>query len=144
MLIFLNLINSLKKHLSIQSYKTERSSKYIWEAALLLISYPIIGILTLVSFPDRTHSVFLWGATGQWIWRGEIDKLLTCKLVWGAITTVGAGRFLLWAAPCWCRADPARGYNLCCPRTCDRGPRPCEGSDSRSSSAERRSGERCR
>lgn len=24
-------------------------------------------ILTLVSFPERTHSVFLWEATGQWI-----------------------------------------------------------------------------
>lgn len=38
-----------------------------------LIMWLYILALTLVSFPDSTHSVFLWGATGQWIWQGTVN-----------------------------------------------------------------------
>ena len=44
-------------------------------------------ILTLVSFPERTHSVFLWEATGQWIWQGESEKACVC----GAQSRLSAG-----------------------------------------------------
>lgn len=76
--------------------------------------------------------------------RARVRKLLKRVLcLRGSITAVCVGGFLLWAAPYWCRSDPVKGCSLCCPRTCDRGPRPCEGSGSRWSSAERRSGEPC-
>lgn len=52
-------------------------------------------ILTLVSFPERTHSVFLWGATGQWICQGESEKAAqTCAVFAGAQLLPSA-----WAAP---------------------------------------------